>query len=239
MVSACELFIYGMWNQVPWPGVEPRPPSIEIVESLAIGPPGKSPLLTFSAYFFCAVFFQKLICVMDFIAKPFVRMRPKVRLWIRLVSLVSYPPHFETIPVMNVVFFGGVTVLLQYLPFLKNPQSVVSMCTHRHTHVQRVIWGWWVWTSLAVGPVCCLLFAGRKAFKACFTCCALTGWSIFPSLGPSSSWRGFESTFSPSQLQTALAPPALYAFWKESSLYRLEARVILSCFWMWSTQNEI
>ena len=76
----------------------------------------KSPLLTFSAYFFCAVFFQKLICVVDFIAKHFVRMRPKVRLWIRLLSL-SYPHHYETIPVMNVVFFGRVTVLLQYLPF--------------------------------------------------------------------------------------------------------------------------
>ena len=56
-------------------------------------------------------------------------MRPKVRLWIRLVSLVSYPPHFETIPVMNVLFRRGYGTSA-VLTFLKKP---TVCCEHVHT----------------------------------------------------------------------------------------------------------
>ena len=49
IIAACGIFSYsmrtlscGMWNLVPWPGIEPRPPALG-AWGLATGPPGKSP----------------------------------------------------------------------------------------------------------------------------------------------------------------------------------------------------
>ena len=80
----------------------------------------KSPLLTFSAYFFCAVFFQKLICVVDFIAKHFVRMRPKVRL---STSLWDDPCNERCL------FWKGYSTSSVFT-FLKKP---TVCCEHVHT----------------------------------------------------------------------------------------------------------
>ena len=38
---ACTIFSCSMWDLVPWPGIEPRPPALEL-GVLASGPPGKS-----------------------------------------------------------------------------------------------------------------------------------------------------------------------------------------------------
>lgn len=48
----------------------------------------------------------------------------------------------------------------------------------------------------------------------------------------------FESAFIPSQLQIATASLCMYELWK-SVCVSLQSENFLSCFWMWSNQNEI
>ena len=39
LAAACRSFSYGMWNLIPWAGMEPRHPALGV---LATGPPGNS-----------------------------------------------------------------------------------------------------------------------------------------------------------------------------------------------------
>ena len=59
--SSLEHMRFGMWNLVPWPGIEPRPPCTEV---LATGPPEKSPETFHSFFFFLLLFF---FIVVDFV----------------------------------------------------------------------------------------------------------------------------------------------------------------------------
>ena len=42
--SSCgmQTLSYGVWDLVPWPGIEPGPPALALLSLLATGPPGKS-----------------------------------------------------------------------------------------------------------------------------------------------------------------------------------------------------
>lgn len=116
-----------------------------------------------------------------FPSKHFISMRPKVRLWIRLASLISYLHHFETVIVMNVVCFGSVHGTSSLFSFLN---SAAVCCEH------RVIWGRWARTRWGLGPVYCSLFSGRKAFKPCFMYwVAIRANRFFPLMVPAAHVR--------------------------------------------------